>query len=164
MSESELQAWLFEPGVPEFAVPASSPRFDAVDAARSRFLDGQTAAKELDTAQWSTQEWLHFLEGMPEVLESAQLIALDEAFRFTGTANGEFAMRWYPLAERSGYFEARPAMAEFLKRIGRRKLILPVYTALAATPEGKEFARAVFADARPGYHPITSASVEAALK
>ena len=164
MSESELQAWLFEPGVPEFAVPASSPRFDAVDAARSRFLDGQTAAKELDTAQWSTQEWLHFLEGMPEVLESAQLIALDEAFRFTGTANGEFAMRWYPLAERSGYFEARPAMAAFLKRIGRRKLILPIYTALAATPEGKEFARAVFADARPGYHPITSASVEAALK
>ena len=68
------------------------------------------------------------------------------------------------LAERSGYFEARPAMAEFLKRIGRRKLILPVYAALAASPEGKEFARAVFADARPGYHPITAASVEAALK
>ena len=164
VSETELQAWLFEPGVPEFAVPASSPRFTAVDAARQAFLDGEKAADELGSSAWSTQEWLHFLEGMPEVLESAQLIALDEAFRFTGTANGEIAMRWYPLAERSGYFEARPAMAEFLKRIGRRKLIMPLYTALAATPEGLEFARAVFADARPGYHPITSASVEAALK
>ena len=164
VSEAELRAWLFEPGVPEFAVPASSERFKAVDAARTRFLDGKAAAKELDTSQWSTQEWLHFLEGLPDVLDSDQLIALDEAFRFTGTANGEFAMRWYPLAERSGYFEARPAMAEFLKRIGRRKLIMPLYVALAATPEGKEFARAVFAEARPGYHPITAASVEAALK
>jgi len=164
ISEVELQAWLFEPGVPEFAVAASSPRFDAVDLARSVFLDGTEAANELATQEWSTQEWLHFLEGMPETLTSEQLIALDEAFRFTGTRNGEFAMRWYPLAERSGYFEARPAMAEFLKRIGRRKLIMPLYAALAATPEGLEFARAVFAEARPGYHPITTASVEAALK
>lgn len=164
VSETELQVWLFEPGIPEFAVPASSIRFDAVDAARRAFLDGERAASDLDTADWTTQEWLHFLEGMPETLPSEQLIALDSVFRFTGTRNGEFAMRWYPLAERSGYFEARPAMAEFLKRIGRRKLIMPVYNALAATPEGLEFARAVFAQARPGYHPITSASVEAALK
>ncbi len=164
VSETELQAWLFEPGVPEFAVPASSALFAAVDTARKAFLKGEKGTDELGSAEWSTQEWLHFLEGMPETLSSEQLIALDEAFRFTGTANGEFAMRWYPLAERSGYFEARPAMSDFLKRIGRRKLIMPLYTALAATPEGLEFARAVFAEARPGYHPITSASVEAALK
>jgi hypothetical protein len=164
VSESELNAWLFEPGLPVFAVPASSARFAAVDAARQAFLDGEKAPQELGSAEWSTQEWLYFIEGFPETLSSAQLIALDEAFRFTGTANGEIAMRWYPLAERSGYFEARPAMAEFLKRIGRRKLIMPLYAALAATPEGKAFAREVFADARPGYHPITSASVEAALK
>jgi aminopeptidase N len=164
VSESELNAWLFEPGLPVFAVPASSARFAAVDAARQAFLDGEKAPQELGSAEWSTQEWLYFIESLPETLSSAQLIALDEAFRFTGTANGEIAMRWYPLAERSGYFEARPAMAEFLKRIGRRKLIMPLYAALAATPEGKAFAREVFADARPGYHPITSASVEAALK
>jgi leukotriene-A4 hydrolase len=164
VSEAELNAWLFEPGLPDFAVAASSTRFAAVDAARAAFLAGEKAPQELGSAEWSTQEWLYFIEGFPETLASAQLIALDEAFRFTGTANGEIAMRWYPLAERSGYFEARPAMAEFLKRIGRRKLIMPLYAALAATPEGKAFAREVFADARPGYHPITSASVEAALK
>lgn len=72
-------------------------------------------------------------------------------------------MRWFPLVERSGYFEARPAMAEFLQRIGRRKLIMPVYEALTASREGREFARQVFAQARPGYHPITAASVEAVL-
>ena len=40
---------------------------------------------------------------------------------------------------------------------------MPVYEALAASKEGREFARQVFAQARPGYHPITTASVEAAL-
>lgn len=164
VSEAELQAWLFEPGLPEFAVAASSQRFAAIDNAREDFLADRRAPAELGTAEWSTQEWLYFLQGMPETLEASKLLALDEAFRFTGTRNGEIAMRWYPLAERSGYFEARPAMAEFLKRIGRRKLIMPVYEALKATPEGLEFARAVFAEARPGYHPITVSSVDAALK
>jgi leukotriene-A4 hydrolase len=164
ISEPELDAWLFEPGVPEFAVAATSQRFAAVDLARTAFLQQQTAAADLQTAEWTTQEWLYFLEGLPPALEGTVLVALDEAFRFTGTSNGEIAMRWYPLAERSGYFEARPAMADFLKRIGRRKLIMPVYTALAASPEGLEFARAVFVEARPGYHPITAASVAAALQ
>ena len=44
----------------------------------------------------------------------AQLTQLTTAYRFTGTPNGEIAMRWYPLAERSGYAAARPAMGAFL--------------------------------------------------
>jgi leukotriene-A4 hydrolase len=45
----------------------------------------------------------------------------------------------------------------------RRKLIMPVYKALVATPDGLAFAEQVFADAKPGYHPITTAAVEAVL-
>lgn len=163
MTEGELQAWLYQPGIPDVAEPARSERLNAVDQARERWLAGRTAARELIVADWTTQEWVHFIEGMPQTLKSEQLIELDEAFRFTGTGNGEIAMRWYPLTVRSGYFEARPAIAAFLKRIGRRKLILPTYEALAKTGEGLEFARQVFAEARPGYHPITTSSVEAII-
>jgi hypothetical protein len=84
-------------------------------------------------------------------------------FHFTGTANAEIAQRWYPLTVRSGYTQARPAIAEFLGKIGRRKLIMPTYAALAATPDGKAFAQQVFDKARPGYHPITIGSVEQTL-
>ena len=72
-------------------------------------------------------------------------------------------MRWYPLAVRSGYAEARPAMEAFLVGIGRRKLVMPTWQALAATPNGLAFARGVFAKAKPGMHPITAASVESTL-
>lgn len=163
ISALELDAWLHEPGIPEFAVAATSARFAAVDVARSNFLNSKVTAAELPTTAWTTQEWVHFLEGLPSRMDGAQLVELDAAFSFTGTRNGELAQRWYPLTVRSGYFEARPAIAEFLKRIGRRKLIMPTYEALVDDPDGRGFARDVFAAARAGYHPITTASVEALL-
>ncbi len=95
--------------------------------------------------------------------EAGTAAQLDAAYKFTGTPNGEIAQRWYPLAERSGYAAARAEMAKFLERVGRRKLIMPTYKALVATPEGLAFAQQVFARAKPGYHPITTGSVEQAI-
>jgi len=40
---------------------------------------------------------------------------------------------------------------------------MPTYEALAKTPEGLAFAEDVFAKAKPGYHPITTASVAATI-
>jgi hypothetical protein len=54
-------------------------------------------------------------------------------------------------------------LGEFLQRIGRRKLIMPTYNALVQTPQGLQFAEATFAKAKPGYHPITTASVQGAI-
>ena len=100
---------------------------------------------------------------MPETLTTEQLAALDKAYHFTGTPNGEIAQRWYPLAVRSGYHAADAEMAAFMQRVGRRKLIMPIYHALVQTPEGLAFARDVFAKARPGYHPISTGSVQATI-
>lgn len=163
VSEAEFDAWLHAPGIPSIAQPAHSARFDIVDAARADWLAGERAPSDIATSKWSTQEWVRFLEGMPEKLEPVQLAALDAAFHFTGTPNGEIAMRWYPLAVRSGYAEARPAIETFLVAIGRRKLVMPTWEALAATPDGLAFARDVFARAKPGMHPITANSVETTL-
>jgi leukotriene-A4 hydrolase len=162
-TDEEIRVWLHEPGIPAFAKPAESSRFTAVDEARAHFLAGHAKPADIDTSGWVTQQWVRFVEGMPETLTVAQLAELDAAFKFTGTANVEIAQRWYPLTVRSGYTAARPAIAEFLGSIGRRKLIMPTYNALAATPDGLKFAQDVFAKARAGYHPITIGSVEAAL-
>ena len=163
VTQDELREWLYAPGLPEGAPVTTSERFAAVEVQRARWLEGNTPAGELDTAGWVTQQWLHFLDGLPTQLDGEQMVELDAAFKFTGTRNGEIAMRWYPLAVRSDYFEARPAMAEFLEGIGRRKLIMPIYQALAGTDAGRAFAREVFARARAGYHPIAVASVESVL-
>jgi leukotriene-A4 hydrolase len=163
VSQAEFDAWLYAPGVPDTAPATTSTRLNAVDTARKAWLGAGTVPDAALTGKWTTQEWVHFLEGMPEDLSEAQINALDAAYKFTGTPNGEIAQRWYPLTVRSGYLAARPAIADFLSRVGRRKLVMPIYSALAKTPDGLRFARAVFAKARPGLHPITIGSVEAAL-
>ena len=160
---AEVEQWVYEPGVPDFAPATQSPRMDAVDAARKAWLDAGTLPDAKLSAGWTTQEWVHFLEGMPETLSVDQLSALDAAYRFTGTPNGEIAQRWYPLAVRSGYTRANDAIVAFLQAIGRRKLIMPTYEALAKTPEGLKLAEETFAKARPGYHPITTGSVEGVI-
>ena len=164
VTEAELEAWVYEPGIPDNAPQTSSARFDAVDAARAEWLEDGTLPDASLTDAWTTQEWVHFIEGMPETLETGQLAALDAAYGFTGTSNGEIAQRWYPLAVRSGYDAANEEIAEFLQTIGRRKLIMPTYEALVQTPEGLALAKEVFEKARPGYHPITTGSVERTIE
>lgn len=163
VSQSEFDEWIYEPGIPANAPRVRSQRFSIVDAARIAWDGSGKLPVPALTAAWSTQEWVHFLEGMPDKLTMEQMAALDAAYHFTGTPNGEIAQRWYPLAVRSGYHAADGAMAEFMQRVGRRKLIMPIYEALVETPEGLAFAKDVFAKARPGYHPITTGSVEATI-
>ena len=163
VTEAELHAWLDEPGIPSFATKARSRNFAVVDTARIAFLGSDNLPSNQVTGQWSTQEWVRFIDGLGKAVPVEKLAQLDKAYHFTGTPNGEIAMRWYPLAIRSGYGEAQAAAGEFIQKVGRRKLILPVYTELLKTPEGLAFAKETFAKAKPGYHPITTASVEAMI-
>ena len=163
VSDAEIQEWIYAPGIPATAPQVQSRGFSNVDTARIAWLgSGQLPNPQL-TKEWVTQQWVHFIEGMGDTLTVEQLKQLDDAFHFTGTANGEVAMRWYPLAIRSGYVDASPEASAFIQRVGRRKLIMPIYEALVKTPEGLALAKEAFAKAKPGYHPITTGSVEAVI-
>ena len=164
VTDAEIEEWVYAPGIPANAPRVESRRFSTVDAARIAWSGSGILPAKSITDAWSTQEWVRFLEAMPDALKAEQVRQLDEAYKLTGTPNGEIAQRWYPLAERSGYLEARAEMGKFLERVGRRKLIMPTYKALSETTGGLAFARQVFAKAKPGYHPITTGSVQETLE
>ena len=91
------------------AVEAGAPvvesgKFSTVNAARIAWSGSGQLPNPMVTDAWTTQEWVHFLEGMPDTLKPEQLKQLDEAYKFTGTANGEIAMRW----PRANPFTSRP--------------------------------------------------------
>lgn len=163
VSQAEFDAWLYDPGIPATAPQTQARRFGVVDSARLAWLGTGQLPPDAITKAWTTQEWVHFIESLPETLTLDQLSQLDGAYAFTGTMNGEIAQRWYPLAVRNGYTQANDAIAAFLKRIGRRKLIMPTYNALVQTEAGLALAKQVFAEAKPGYHPITTGSVQKAI-
>jgi leukotriene-A4 hydrolase len=160
----DFKAWFDEPGLPDDAPKPTSARFAEIDRLAKAWLDGHANTGDLDTKGWTTLEWLHFLRALPESLKADRMAELDAAFRLTESGNAEIACQWLGMAIRAGYEPALPRLAEFLKTVGRRKLVVPLYTALVKTDAGRARARAIFAEARAGYHPIAVQTIEALLK
>jgi hypothetical protein len=164
VSREQALAWVSSPGLPADAVLPTSSAFAAVDALRSAWLDGRIAAAKLDTRDWVTQQWQYFLNGMPAALSTAKLAELDKAFGFTATHNAEVAHSWLKLAVRNDYQPSFARLEDYLVTIGRRKLVTPLYQELVKTPRGAQFAKRVYAKARPGYHAETVAAVDAIVE
>ncbi len=159
-SAADIEEWIHQPGLPTSAPRPESDALNRVEAQSLAWRNGATAAAELDTGAWTTHEWLHFLTTLPEPPSSDQLSELDAVFRLTQSGNPEIAHAWLLLAIRAGYAAADSRLEQYLTHIGRRKLIQPLYEALVATRSGRARALAVYRRARPGYHPISVATID----
>jgi leukotriene-A4 hydrolase len=160
----DLDAWLERPGLPGgFAEPKSS-RLAVIDQIAKSWLLGSIATAKLGAGEWSTQEWLRFLQGLPEKLSIEKMTELDQTFGLSARGNSEIAHQWLLLSIRNDYKPADPRLESYLTSIGRRKLVLPLYRALLATPSGRKRALAIYAKARATYHPITVDSVDRLMK
>ncbi|MDC8830286.1 M1 family metallopeptidase [Alteromonas gilva] len=155
LNEERIQQWIFEPGIPAGAPVPESDAFMLVDQARQNWLAGEKAASDIKTAGWTVHEWLYFLNNMPAQLSDEQLAELDSAFGLTASTNNEIAHSWLMIAVHNEYQPAYNRLYNYLVTIGRNKLVKPLYRELSKTPEGKAFAQKAFAEARPGYHPLT---------
>ena len=159
VTADEVMRWVQAPGIPPDAVLPATNAFDAVDEVRSRWLDGKLPAKKIDIRDWLSPQWRVFLDNMPP-LRKEQLADLDQAFALTHSSNAVVTSSWLMLVIRNGYSPAIPRLEEYLRVIGRRKLIVPLYEELMKTPAGTTMARRVFALARSGYHPQTVAALD----
>jgi leukotriene-A4 hydrolase len=160
VTRGQVNAWVFGPGLPADAVLPVTTMFEPVDEARAAWLAGKLAPKKLGV-DWIAQQWLYFLNNMPATLLPSQLADLDKAFGFSKSPNAEIAHSWFKLVIANDYQPSFPRLEEYLKTVGRRKLIAPLYEALMKTSSGAVVAKRVFAKARPGYHPETVKAIEA---
>jgi len=163
VTRNQVMAWVTGPGIPPDAVLPISNEFAPVDESRTAWLAGKVAAKQLklDTAGWVAQQWLYFLDNMPATLTASQMTDLDQTFGFTRTANAEIGHSWFLLVIRNRYQPSYVQLEDYLKTIGRRKLVKPLYEELMKTPAGAVQAKRVYSQARPGYHPETVAAIDA---
>jgi leukotriene-A4 hydrolase len=158
-----IEGWVFSPGLPENHVKPTSERFAQVEETYKAWKNGKPAA-QLNTKDWSSHEWLHFIRMLPEQMSQQQMQDLDKAFNFTNSGNSEVLAAWFIHAINNNYSTADKALETFLTNVGRRKFLVPIYKALAATPEGKKKALAIYAKARPNYHAVSTVTLDEMLK
>jgi leukotriene-A4 hydrolase len=155
----EVDQWIYEEGLPEAMPHISSERFQQVDAALAAWAAGSPASR-LDTKEWSSHEWQHFIRNLPGALTNQQLTELDAAFGFTASGNSEVLAAWFMHTIAHNYEPANTALDRFLTGVGRRKFLVPLYRKLVETPEGKERALDIYRRARSNYHFVSSSSID----
>ena len=158
----QVDAWVYDPGIPANAPRPHSDAFTAVDKAVQAF-DAGTPAAQLSATGWTTHHWLHFLQTLPEALDAAKMADLDAAFHFSQTGNSEILDAWLLKVVNGRYEPDYPVLETFLTTVGRRKYIQPLYAAMAKTPEGAERALRIYEKARPGYHSVSQSAIDEVL-
>ena len=155
-----VREWLYEPGIPASAPKITSDAFVPVDQVAALWAKADAPQSKPRTKDWNTQQWLRFITHLPEKLPASRLAALDATFGFTKSGNAEITTEWLKTAIRNDYHAADKRMEDYMLSVGRRKLVKPLYAELLKTDAGKKRATAIYAKARPGYHPILTNTVD----
>lgn len=151
-SKINYKDWIYETGLPSNCEKIRSSELAKVEQSVVLYSAGKTPS-DIDTAGYTTHHWLHLLRSLP-ALSVTDMQALDRQFGFSKSGNAEILCDWFQLSARYQYTAAYDAMRRFLKSVGRRKFLTPVYMELIKTPEGKVLARDIFNEARSGYHAV----------
>lgn len=157
-----VKEWIYQTGIPDNLPTVESNRFAVVDQALQAFLaDGSLPASET-TQAWTTHEWLHFINSLPEEISAEQLSVLDEAYGLSASGNSEISAAWFQPTIAAGYEAVYPKVESFLISVGRRKFLTPTYKALLEADQA-QMAKDIYAKARPNYHAVSRETMDALL-
>ena len=92
------------------------------------------------------------------------MTAIDKEFNFTNGGNFVVRRQWFIQAIQHQYKAAYPAIEQFLTSYSRTYSLTPLYKEMIKTPEGKTWAKEIYAKAKSGYHATTVQAVELLLK
>jgi len=157
---NQVNIWLSEPGLPTFFTPPSTSRFKQIDQQVQAWATGQLDTEKINSQNWTTQEWLHFIRALPAQLSSQQMQQLDQNFNFTSRQNSEIAHDWLLISINNQYPGAYGRLIDYLSSIGRVKLIKPLYEAMMQQPDLHNLAMNIYLKSRPGYHNIAIKQID----
>lgn len=146
-----IDSWINGVGLPDNVVAIKSERFENVEKELNKFIKG-VRAHELNTNNWSSHEWLHFIRHLPEDVKREQLEDIDNEFLFTHSGNSEILAAWFIHVINHQYELGYESLSDFLKNVGRRKFLVPIYKELIKTHSGRKMAMDIYQEARPNYH------------
>ena len=162
--------WLYGQSMPKNCAKINSVRFTNIQKLADRLAKGENIFKvkkkkdKILRETFTTQEWLAFIRKLPTDIDPKLLELVDKNLNFKGCGNAEIMSEWFILGIRSEYKAVYPPMAQFLKKVGRRKFIKPIYEELAIDASNKAWAKDVFSKSKNSYHYVSRSTVEEILK
>jgi aminopeptidase N len=158
-----IEEWVYGAGIPDNCPKVVSDKFELVEAELKKFIKNGDATK-IDSKNWTSHEWLHFIRHINDKIDLKKMKSLDAAFNFTNSGNAEIQAAWFEHTIEKGYSSADASVEEFLVRVGRRKFLMPLYKSLLkADPSGAK-AKAIYKKARANYHAVSQESIDELLK
>jgi aminopeptidase N len=158
----KLDDWIYKPGIPSNIITPDSEDFNAIDAIQKTWR--KTSIKGLSQKIKSTNEKLHFIDYLPNDLTIQEMTEIDKECNFTNGGNFVVKRQWFIIAIQHQYKVAYPAIENFLTSYSRTYSLTPLYKEMIKTPEGKVWAKQIYAKAKPGYHATTVEAMEKILK
>lgn len=143
--------WVYEAGIPDNAPIIHSPLISEV----LLYAQRSEAPPKLVGDGWGGPQWTLFLESLPRPVAVTLVQSLDEDFGLSTTLSVEVLWAFLLLALESGYAQTNDKVEAFLSRVGRMRYVLPLFKAMANSPNGVAWARNVLETVKSGYHPIT---------
>jgi hypothetical protein len=167
LSEGEdlqINDWIYTAGIPAKTEAPVSMRFKQVDAVLASWTSGSVPAVGLVVDGWTTHEWLQFIRHLPPTLSQEQMKELDATFGFTKSGNSEIQFAWFMAVIPNQYVASDNALEKFLLKVGRRKFVLPLYSAMLKVDRLSAKAKEIYSVARSGYHAVTVQTLDELFK
>lgn len=158
----KLDDWIYKPGIPINIITPVSEDFNSIDIIQKTWR--KTGVKGLSQKIKSTNEKQHFIDYLPNDLTPEEMVKIDKEFNFTNGGNFVIRRQWFIQAIQHQYKKAYPAIEQFLTSYSRTGSLLPLYKEMIKTPEGKTWAKQIYAKAKPGYHATTIQAVDTLFK
>tara|TARA_B100000497_G_scaffold127593_1_gene169941 strand:+ start:1814 stop:3631 length:1818 start_codon:yes stop_codon:yes gene_type:complete len=159
-NSANIEEWIFGVGLPSNCPTVNPKRFKVVNEVVNNFIIDESY--EFESKSWSTHEWLYFLDLLKKNRITLKNIEeLEKRFHFTYVKNSEIFSAWATLVIPKSYQNNNfdNEVSGFLRRVGRRKFLTPIYRALINSGK-KTFAQEIYSEARSGYHSVSQETLD----
>jgi aminopeptidase N len=163
VEKTDLDEWLYKPGLPKDAPQFQSKLYDDVVIAIDNLKKGSLPTQE-QIADWIPAQRFYFFRLLPEELSIEDCRSLEKIFELKDNRDFGLSYLYYVRAIRSGYQDVLPEVEEIISSYGRSYVIGDIFRALVKAEWSRPLARPLFERYREKHHPTTVARIEGILK
>ena len=174
--------WIYKEGLPKNCLQIYSPRLNKMKVLANDFAQGEEIfkpkisyeririktkiinkkiTKYIKRKDHIVQEWQTFIRALPKSISKEKLKIIDVHLGFKNCGNSEIMTEWFTLALENNYTEINSEIERFLKKVGRRKYLVPIYKAMNKV--NPKLAKQIFENSKNQYHAVSRNSIEELL-